>query len=185
MAIESTVKSALNAQLRIMIGWREWISLPELGLPVVKAKLDTGAKTSALHAFNIEPFFDRGHLKVSFQVHPLHDHLDIVVSCQADVVDYRSISDSGGHREKRYVIMTQILIGGLEYPIEVTLANRESMTHKMLIGRAAMKQLMINPSRTFMLGKPDKIVGAYKHIGKTKKFSKKNLAKKSELKRKK
>lgn len=147
---------------QIVIGWREWIALPALGLPVVKAKLDTGAKTSALHAFNIEPFFDRGRLKVSFQVHPLHDHTDIVVNCEADVVDYRSVSDSGGHREKRYVIMTRIIIGGLDFPIEVTLANRESMTHKMLIGRAAMKQLMINPSRAFLLGKPVKIRGAYK-----------------------
>lgn len=151
-----------RGQTQIVIGWREWIALPDLNLPVVKAKLDTGAKTSALHAFNIEPFFDRGRLKVSFQVHPLHEHLDIIVSCSADVVDYRSVSDSGGHREKRYVIMTQITIGGLAFPIEVTLANRESMTHKMLIGRAAMKQLMINPSRAFLLGQPDKIVSAYR-----------------------
>ena len=152
----------VRAQTQIVIGWREWIALPELNLPVVKAKLDTGAKTSALHAFNIEPFFDRGRLKVSFQVHPLHEHVDVIVSCSADVVDYRSVSDSGGHREKRFVIMTQVIIGGLSFPIEVTLANRESMTHKMLIGRAAMKQLMINPSRAFLLGKPDKILGAYR-----------------------
>ena len=151
-----------RGQTQIVIGWREWVSLPDLKLPVVKAKLDTGAKTSALHAFNIEPFFDRGRLRVSFQVHPLHEHLDVVVSCTADVVDYRSVSDSGGHREKRYVIMTQIIIGGLAFSIEVTLANRESMTHKMLIGRAAMKQLMINPSRAFLLGKPDQIIGAYR-----------------------
>ncbi len=152
----------VRTQTQIVIGWREWVSLPALNLPVIKAKLDTGAKTSALHAFNIEPFFDRGRLKVSFQVHPLHERTDIIVNCEADVVDYRAVSDSGGHREKRYVIMTRILIGGLSFPIEVTLANRESMTHKMLIGRAAMKQLMINPGRAFLLGKPDKVLGAYR-----------------------
>jgi hypothetical protein len=147
---------------RIIIGWREWVSLPDIHLPVVKAKVDTGAKTSSLHAFNIEPFYDRSRLRVSFQVHPLHGRKDIVVNCTADVVDFRSVSDSGGHREKRYVIMTHLQIGDLNFPIEVTLANRESMTHKMLIGRAAMKLLMIDPVRAFLLGKPEKISSAYK-----------------------
>jgi hypothetical protein len=151
-----------DSRTRILIGWREWVSLPEICLPVIKAKVDTGAKTSSLHAFNIEPFFDRGRLRVAFQVHPLHERDDIVVSCTADVVDYRSVSDSGGHREKRYVIKTHLKIGEIEFPIEVTLANRESMTHKMLIGRAAMKQLMIDPGRAFLLGKPETVIGAYK-----------------------
>lgn len=158
---EEKIKMMSHVTPKMMIGWREWVSLPGLCLPVIKGKLDTGARTSSLHAFNIEPFYDRGHLKVSFQVHPLHNHPEIVVTCSANVVDYRSVSDSGGHREKRYVIETEMLIGDLSMTIEVTLANRESMTHKMLIGRAAMKQLMINPGRTFMLGKPAKITSAY------------------------
>lgn len=151
-----------DSRTRILIGWREWVALPGLALPIIKAKVDTGAKTSSLHAFNIEPFYDRGRLRVSFQVHPLHERTDVVVTCTADVVDYRSVSDSGGHREKRYVISTQLRIGGISFPIEITLANRESMTHKMLIGRAAMKQLMIDPGRAFLLGKPEKILTAYK-----------------------
>jgi hypothetical protein len=161
-----------------MIGWREWVSLPELGLPVIKAKVDTGAKTSSLHAFNIEPFFDRGRLKVSFQIHPLRTKSDLIVTCQADVVDYRSVSDSGGHREKRYVIMTRLVLGEVEFPVELTLANRESMSHKMLIGRGAMKHLMIDPSGAFLLGKPEKIVRAYRpKKPKAPKIKKKNLKK--------
>lgn len=158
-----------DSRARILIGWREYVSLPDICLPVIKAKVDTGAKTSSLHAFNIEPYFDRGHLRVSFQVHPIHERTDVVVTCTADVVDYRSVSDSGGHREKRYVIKTRMKIDELEFEIEVTLANRESMTHKMLIGRAAMKHLMIDPGRAFMLGKPEKILGAYKTPRKKKK----------------
>lgn len=147
---------------RILIGWREWVALPDIHLPAVKAKLDTGAKTSSLHAFDVKPYSERGRLKVSFRVHPLNGHPDVSVKCVADVVDYRLVSDSGGHREKRYVILTHLQIGELKFPIEVTLANRESMTHKMLIGRAAMKHLMIDPSRAFLLGKPKKIVSAYR-----------------------
>lgn len=156
-----------------MIGWREWVSLPDLGLPVIRAKVDTGAKTSSLHAFNVEPYYDRGRLRVSFQIHPLRTRKDLIVTCDAPVVDYRTVSDSGGHREKRYVIMTRLLLGEVEFPIEITLANRESMMHKMLIGRTAMKHLLIDPTHAFLLGKPEKIVSAYvtksAHVKKKKK----------------
>lgn len=160
-----------------MIGWREWVSLPGLGLPVIRAKVDTGAKTSSLHAFNIEPYFDRGRLRVCFQIHPLRTRSDLIITCHADVVDYRAVSDSGGHREKRYVIMTTLVLGEVEFPVELTLANRESMTHKMLIGRAAMKNLTINPSHAFLLGKPDKILGAYRAEPKSAKTAKKKKKK--------
>ncbi len=163
--------------LRILIGWREWVALPDLELPVIKAKLDTGAKTSSLHAFDIEPFFERDRLKVNFRVHPLNGHPDIFVRCAADVIDYRYVSDSGGHREKRYVILTHLQIGDLKFPIEVTLANRETMTHKMLIGRTAMKHLMIDPGRAFLLGKPERILSAYKPSPKIKKTKKKSKGK--------
>ena len=161
-----------DSRVRILIGWREYVALPDISLPVIKAKVDTGAKTSSLHAFNIEPYIDRGRLRVSFQVHPMHERTDVVVTCTADVVDYRSVTDSGGHREKRYVIKTRMDIGEISFPVELTLANRESMTHKMLIGRAAMKHLMIDPGRAFLIGKPDKILGAYKRLKKKKRTSK-------------
>ena len=150
---------------RMLIGWREWVSLPALGLPVIKAKVDTGARTSALHAFDIETFERAGTQYVRFSVHPLqskHGRQDVVVKCEAPVVDYRLVSDSGGHREKRYVIETEIRVGTLAFAIEVTLANRESMTHRMLLGRTAMRNLIIEPTHSYLLGKPSSIVGQYK-----------------------
>ena len=146
---------------RLMIGWREWVSLPKLGLPVVKAKVDTGARTSSLHAFEIEPFTRKGVLHVRFRVHPLQKR-ELVVTCEAPVVDHRFVSDSGGHREKRYVIETLLKVGDVEAVVQVTLANRESMSHRMLIGRSAMKHLMIDPAHEYLLGRPERIVRAYK-----------------------
>jgi hypothetical protein len=146
---------------RILIGWREWVALPGLGLPAIKAKVDTGARTSALHAFEVTPFEKGGKTWVRFRVHPLQGRKDIVVTCEAVVVDYRSVSDSGGHREKRFVIETQVVLGSLKFPIEVTLANRETMSHRMLIGRSAMKNLMIDPNHVHLLEKPRKVASLY------------------------
>src|SRR4051812_12832259 len=95
---------------RIVIGWREWVGLPELGLPVIKAKVDTGARTSSLHAFEVEPFERGGILFVRFRVHPLSNRQDIVVTCEARIVDHRVVSDSSGRREKRYVIESMLKI---------------------------------------------------------------------------
>ncbi|HVK60314.1 MAG TPA: RimK/LysX family protein [Bdellovibrionales bacterium] len=153
---------------RILIGWREWIALPELKLPVIKAKVDTGARTSSLHAFEVETLTEHGHLMVRFSVHPVQGRKDIVVVCKARVVDHRYVSDSGGHRERRYVIETPIEIGGRVFPIEITLANRETMSHRMLIGRSAMKTLMIDPAHSYLLGRPKKIVGAYRKLDRRK-----------------
>lgn len=147
---------------RLLIGWREWIALPDLKIPVIKAKMDTGARTSSLHAFEIATFYRRGTLYVSFRVHPIQGRRDIIVSCEAPVIDRRVVSDSGGHRERRFVIETRMSIGELIFPMEVTLANRETMTHRMLIGRSAMKNLIIDPSLSYLLGQPEQRVGAYR-----------------------
>jgi hypothetical protein len=143
----------LAESIQTLIGWREWVSLPKLGLPLIKAKIDTGAKTSSLHAFDIEAFRDaRGMLRVRFKVQPLQARDDLVVQCESKVFDYRLISDSGGHREKRYVIQTQTQIGTRLFLTEVTLANRASMAHRMLIGRSSLAGFLIDPSRTYLLG---------------------------------
>lgn len=147
---------------RLLIGWREWISLPDLKIPVIKAKVDTGARTSSLHAFEIESYYERGVLKVRFFVHPLQRRKDIVIKCDAPVVDYRVVSDSGGHREKRFVIETNMVMGGVEFTAEVTLANRETMSHRMLLGRAAMKDMVIDPGSSYLLGEPPKKASAYR-----------------------
>ena len=151
----------MTHESRLLIGWREWVSLPQLRLPAIKAKVDTGARTSSLHAFGVEAFAREGRRWVRFHVHPLQERQDIIVTCEAPVADYRAVSDSGGHIEKRYVIETLIRIGNLYFPIEITLANRETMSHRMLIGRSAMKHLMIDPNHTYMLGVPSRVLSSY------------------------
>ena len=137
------------------------MALPALGLPAIKAKVDTGARTSSLHAFDIESYTERGELRVRFKVHPLNQ-TETVVQCSAPVVDYRTVSDSGGHREKRFVIISEVVIGELKFPIEITLANRETMSHRMLFGRMAMKDFVIQPGHSYMLGRPEKVRGLYR-----------------------
>jgi hypothetical protein len=142
-------------EARRTIGWREWVTLPELGIAAVKAKIDTGARTSVLHAFEVEPYEEAGVQMVRFGLHPLQKRTDVELYCTAPVVDRRWVSDSGGHREKRWVIMTSIRMGGIEWPVELTLTNRDSMLFRMLLGRTGMaKGFLIRPDASFLLGRP-------------------------------
>ena len=135
------------------IGWHEWILLPELGLPWIKAKIDTGARTSCLHAFNVEPFTKNGNAWVRFGIHPHQDDTETEVYCEAEVLDNRMVTDSGGHKEKRYVIMTTLALANESWPIEVTLTNRDSMLFRFLLGRTAMQQkVIVDPGKSFLLG---------------------------------
>lgn len=139
---------------RLIVGWREWLALPELGLPAIKAKIDTGARTSALHAFFVEPFDKDGLAHVRFGIHPLQKRTDIEVVCQAPVSDRRWVSDSGGHREQRYIIEAPVHIGDHVWPIEITLTSRDSMLFRMLLGRTAIKgRMMVDPERSYVVGK--------------------------------
>jgi ribosomal protein S6--L-glutamate ligase len=134
-----------------ILGWEEWIALPELGLPAIKAKVDTGARTSALHADFVEPFGPARARKVRFGVHPVPRRDDLRIECTARLVDRREIRSSNGEREQRYVIETPIRIGGREWPIEVTLANRNMMTYRMLLGRQAIARgVLVDPSSSFL-----------------------------------
>ncbi len=123
----------------LVLGWREWVALPQLGLPAVKAKVDTGARTSALHAFSIETFGPANAPRVRFGVHPVDYSSDIEVWCTAKVIDRRPVRSSNGQTEQRYIINTPIRIGDREWPIEVSLSNRYTMAHRMLLGRTALE----------------------------------------------
>jgi hypothetical protein len=139
----------------IRVGWREWVALPELGIAHVKAKVDTGARTSALHAFRVEPFEARGRRMIRFWVHPLQRRRDLEVSCVAEVKDRRMVSDSGGHRERRWVIETRLVLAGHAWPVEVTLTDRDSMNFRMLLGRTALSgRLAVDAGASFLTGRP-------------------------------
>lgn len=136
------------------IGWREWLSLPELGIEKIKAKIDTGARTSALHAFALKPFKEGNQDKIRFDIHPLQNDTNLIITCEADVIDYRWVSDSGGHREQRYVISTPVKLGEKIWPIEITLTERDTMLFRMLLGRRAIRRrFLINPGRSFITTK--------------------------------
>ncbi len=123
----------------LVLGWREWVALPQLGLPALKAKVDTGAKTSALHAFSIETFGPADAPLVRFGVHPIDYNSDVEIWCTAKMIDRRYVRSSNGQAEHRYIVETPIRIAGREWPIEVSLSNRHTMAHRMLLGRGALE----------------------------------------------
>ena len=138
---------------KAIVGWTEYVSFPDWGIRNLTAKIDTGARTSALHAFFVEPYEDNGLRRVRFGVHPLQKRLDLEILCDAEVKDYRSVSDSGGHREMRYVIETEMRLGTLTRRIEMTLTNRDNMKFRMLLGRTAMAGMQVIPEKSYLTGR--------------------------------
>ncbi len=138
---------------RTVTGCEEWCTFPQLGVPAIKARVDSGARTSALHAVNIQPIKRAGNRWVSFEVHPLQKDRTTVLRCEAEVIDRRVVKNSGGYSEKRYVIKTRFRLGENEWDIELTLTNRDNMGYRMLLGREAMgDRVLVDPSASFCLG---------------------------------
>lgn len=132
---------------KLIIGWNEWCQLPTLGIPAIRAKVDTGAQTSAIHAFNIQTESIKGQTQVVFEVHPIQANDNVIIQCQAPVVDKRYIMSSNGHKERRFVIAAQLNIADKSWEVELTLSNRDPLRYRMLLGREAMKgRVLINPS---------------------------------------
>ncbi len=139
----------------VQIGWREWVALPQFNIRAIKAKIDTGARTSALHAYSVERYLHRGAPRVRFMLHPRRLRTDIAVACECDIVDERMVTDSGGHQELRIVIVTDIVLGQMRYPIELTITDRDTMRYRMLLGRSAMRdRLVVDPSLSYRAGRP-------------------------------
>ncbi|MGJ8673362.1 30S ribosomal protein S6--L-glutamate ligase [Rubritalea sp.] len=146
----------MNEQ-KIIVGCAEWLSLPSLHVPAIKARVDSGAKTSSLHAFNIQGFKRNGESWVHFEVHPIQKNRKTTIRCEAKVADRRIVKSSNGEREKRHVILTTMELAGKTSTIEVTLTNRDNMGYRMLLGREAMQgRILVDPSEELCHGELSK-----------------------------
>jgi hypothetical protein len=145
-----------SAATAAMIGWREWVALPALGVPAIKAKIDTGARSSALHAFDVEQFEQDGRAMVRFQAHPIQRNDDYIVTAEAALLEERLVRNSGGQAEMRPVIETLVQVGQAVWAIELTLTNRDEMGFRLLLGRQAVRRrYLIDPGRSFLQHLPD------------------------------
>lgn len=143
----------MNTNSKVIVGSEEWCTFPGLGIPAIKARVDSGAKTSSIHAFNIHKFRRDGEAWVSFEVHPLQNNRRTIVRCERPVIDKRIVKSSSGSTETRYVVSTKMRVADDVWEVELTLANRDSMGYRMLLGREAMNgRMLVDPSESMLLG---------------------------------
>lgn len=142
---------------KVVVGSEEWISFPDLNIPAIKARVDSGAKTSAIHAVNIIPFERDGEKWVRFNINPIQNNEKSVIKCEAQVIDKRIVKSSSGYRESRYVIHTNISLGNFTWKVEMTLTNRDTMGFRMLLGREAMSgKILVDPEEKYLQGQLSK-----------------------------
>jgi len=157
---------AIESRSFPVLGWNEWIALPALNVPRIKCKVDTGARTSALHAFYVEEFEENSVRRVRFGLHPDQAGTSKEIHCIADVIDKRNVTDSGGHTESRIVIQSSIVIGNLTWPIEITLTNRDTMRYRMLLGRAAIEDnFVVDAGASCIMGEPSTTPASLSLVG--------------------
>lgn len=138
-----------------VIGWREWVALPDFGIKHIKVKVDTGARSSSLHAFDLRKFERDGEEWVRFQVHPVQRKKIRTVEVEAQVLEHRSVRSSSGKASMRPVIVTQVRLLGITWPVELTLASRDEMGFRMLLGREAFRRrFLVDAGKSFRAGKP-------------------------------
>lgn len=137
------------------VGWKEWVSLPEIDIPAIKAKIDTGARTSALHTYQLERLSKNGKDIVRFNIHPLQKNTDNLIACESEILDMRTVKDSGGHKEERIFIQTPITIHDKTWDIEISLTSRENMLFRMLLGRTALVSggMIVSPELKYTAGR--------------------------------
>lgn len=142
----------------LTVGWREWVSLPEIHVPAIKAKIDTGARTSCLHTANYEIFQKDKQDWVRFTVHPIKQHDEVETHAEAPVSDYRIVRDSGGHEERRPFIRSILKMGNQSWEIELSLSNREQMKFRMLLGRTGLRQrVLVDCASSYLSGNKSKL----------------------------
>lgn len=146
------------------IGWREWVALPALGIDRIKGKVDTGARTAALHAWHVRRFERDGEPWVQFEVHPVQRDSRIRISCEARLAGEKAVRNSGGQLENRYVIVTDVTLGKYTWPIELTLTNRDQMGFRLLLGRASIRgRFVVDPSTSYRGRRLEKAVKRARH----------------------
>jgi len=145
-------------QVRTTIGWREWVQMPELGISEIKAKVDTGADNSSLHAFNIKRFEKAGVACVSFEIHPRQRKSKPSIICEAEVVRERMVRNPGGRTQLRPVIRTRLMVAGREFETLINLTTRDEMTFRMLLGRRSIRnEFLVDPGRSYLGGRPGRL----------------------------
>lgn len=138
-----------------IIGWREWVGLPDFGIEAIKVKVDTGARSSSLHASKLREFERDGEKWVRFKVHPIQRNKDITVEIEARIIEYRSVRSSSGKASIRPVVITQLTLLGITWPVELTLASRDKMGFRMLLGREAFRgRFLVDAGNSYFGGKP-------------------------------
>lgn len=137
------------------IGWREWVGLPDFGIDAIKVKVDTGARSSSIHASSVREFVRNGEKWVRFKVHPIQRNKNVTVTIEAKIIEYRSVRSSSGKATMRPVISTNLTLLGITWPVELTLASRDNMGFRMLLGREAFRRrFLVDAGKSYFGGKP-------------------------------